>query len=119
MSQRLGKARIKVGGGLVDSLPGATLDLGGNTRNPVIGSNKVLGYAETPKEARLECQVSMGKGTSMQAFDTTDTTITFEADTGQVYSLANAWLVEPPKLTASEGGPISLVYAAERAEEIG
>lgn len=118
MSQRLGKVRLKVAGALVDSMPGATLDLGGNTRNPVIGGNKVLGYAETPKEARVEFQVSVARGTSLQAFDTTDATITFESDTGQVWSLANAWLVEPPKLTASEGGPVQLVYAAERAEEI-
>ncbi len=119
MSKRLGKAFIKSDGGLLETMPGAKIDIGGVIRNPVVGSNTVHGYAEQVKEAMVECEISFGPDTSLAKLAATvDATITFECDTGQVYIVRNAWLVEPPVLTEGEGGKVPLKFAGPPAEEM-
>ena len=116
---KLGKAYIKMDGALLETLPGAKLDLGGVTREPVIGNNKVLGYAEKPKESMLECEIAVGRATDLEQFrQATDVTVTFEADTGQVWSIRNAWLVDPPQVSDSEGGKVPLKFAGPPADQV-
>lgn len=116
--QLIGKATIKVGANTLPSMPGAKLNIGGTTRDPVIGATKVLGYSEKVVEASVECTVSLAKGQSLKALDFSDATVTFLADTGQVWSLANAFLTNPLEVTAQDGGSVSLKIVAERAEEV-
>lgn len=116
--QRLGKAFVKSNGSLFESLPGAKIDIGGVTRNPVVGSNSVHGYAEQVKEATVECEISFGPDTRLvEIAAMSDVTINFECDTGQVYVVRNAWLVEPPVLTEGEGGKVPLKFAGPPADE--
>jgi hypothetical protein len=117
--QKLGKAYIKVDGALLETMPGAKLDLGGVLREPVMGNNNVLGYAEKPKESRLECEIAVASGTNLEKLRlATSATITFEADTGQLWSISNAWLTEPPVITDGEGGRVPLKFAGPPANEI-
>jgi hypothetical protein len=117
--QRLGKVTIKIRGQKIDSMPGASLSFGGVSRKTVKGSNEILGFSEEPEEATIECTVSLGKGTSVKDLDFDDATATFECDTGQVYSLANAWSADVLKLSSSDGGPISLKVVSKKCEEVG
>lgn len=117
--KHLGKAYIKMDGKLLESMPGATLDLGGVERQPLIGSNAVLGYSEKPKPAMLDCKIALGIPTALEDFRTaTDVTITFEADTGQTWNMPNAWLVEPPVVSDGDGGHIPLKFAAAQADQV-
>jgi len=117
--QKLGKAYIKMDGALLESLPGAKLDLGGTVREPVIGNNQVLGYSEKVKEATLECEIVVGTLTKLEDFRlATNATITFESDTGQVWAIRNAWLVEPPVITDGEGGKVPLKFAGPPADQV-
>lgn len=117
--QRLGKAYIKVDGGLLESLPGAKIDIGGVTRNTVVGSNAVHGYAEQLKPAEVDCEISVGPDTSLAAMSAwNDVTVTFECDTGQVYVVRNAWLVDTLVLTEGEGGKVPLKFNGPPAEEM-
>lgn len=117
--KKLGRAFIKMDGALLETMPGAKLDLGGFTREPVEGSNQVLGYAEKPKAAMLECEIAVGKMTNLEDFrQATDVTITFEADTGQVWVVRNAWLTEPPAVTDGEGGKVPLKFAGLPADQV-
>ncbi len=118
MSQRMGKATIRIGSQVLDSMPGATLKLGGVNRAPVVGANKVLGFSEEPTPGMLDCTVSLAAGQSVKDLDFTDSTVTFSADTGQVWSGANAWLASPPELTANSGGNVKLSIACADFEEI-
>lgn len=116
--QRLGKAFIKADSSLFETLPGAKIDIGGVTRNPVVGANSVHGYAEQVKEATVECEISLGPDTRLAEIAAmSDVTIKFECDTGQVYVVRNAWLVEPPVLTEGEGGKVPLKFAGPPADE--
>ncbi len=118
MGQRFGKAFIKADGKLLETMPGAKIDLGGVTRDVVIGANAVHGYAEKIKEPMVECEISLGVDATLKDLAAiTDATITFECDTGQVYVVRNAWLAEPPVLTEGEGGKVPLKFVGITAEE--
>lgn len=117
--QRLGKAYIKVDGELLETMPGAKIDIGGFQRPSVDGSHTILGYAETIKPSRLECEIAIGASTSLAKFrDITDATVTFECDTGQVYIMRNAWVSETLTATEGEGGKVPLVFMGPPAEEM-
>ena len=118
MTQFVGRATVKVGGNTLNSLPGAKLNLGGFSREPVMGSNEMLGYAEKAEAGMVELEVALAKGQSMQGLDFSDATVTFIADTGHVWSGANAFLAEPLAMTAEGGGKISLKIMCKRFEEV-
>lgn len=116
--QLIGKATVKIGGNTLNTLPGAKLNLGGVSREPVMGANKMLGYAEKPEAGMVECEVALAKGQSLKGLDFSDATVTFIVDTGQVWSGANAFLASPLEMTAEGGGKISLKITCEKFEEV-
>ncbi|WP_368565491.1 phage tail tube protein [Pseudoxanthomonas sp. UTMC 1351] len=117
MSQRLGKAILIVNGSRLESMPGATIDIGGDARTTQIGANEVLGYTQTPKQSRVEVSVSIRSGISVADLHASDVPITFEGDTGQIWSIAGAWSVDTP-VVDSGAGTAKLVYEGPPAEEI-
>lgn len=117
--KRLGKAYIKIDGDLLETNSGAKIDLGGTVRTSVVGNNSVHGFSESIKESSLECEISVGPETSLDALrNIEDATITFEADTGQTWIIRNAWLTEPPAVGDGEGGKVALKFAGPPAEEM-
>lgn len=120
MTQRLGKAFIKADGDLLESMPGAKIDVGGVERKPVIGNNTVLGYSETPVPSSVECEIAVGPTTSLlKLARLADVTITFECDTGQTYVCKNSFLTAPPVATDGDGGKVPLKFNGQPAEEMG
>jgi hypothetical protein len=115
-NQVTGRAYIRFDGVLLASREGAKLNWGGVKREPVVG-NDVHGFAESVDTPELECNISHKSDTSLQTLaNITDATITFECDTGPVYTLRHAWIAEPPKLTAKDG-EVSLKFNAQTCEE--
>ena len=115
----LGIAKILVDGAALKTMPGAKLNLGGVERIPMEGDGEVLGYAEQTKASLLECEIALGVGDTLESLrQTKDATVRFEADTGQVYQIAHAFLTEPLEVTAGEGGQIPVKLAGAPAEEI-
>lgn len=120
MTMRLGKAYIKTDGDLLETMPGASIDLGGVNRKVVKGNNKILGHCEEPQEAMVECEIAIGPQTSLARINAmSDVTITFEADTGQTWVVKNAFLTAPCKATDGEGGKVPVKFAGQPAEEMG
>lgn len=116
--QYTGKATIKVGGNTIESLPGAKMNLGGISREPVMGATKMLGFAEKAEAGFIEGEMVLAKGRSLKAFDFSDATVTFLVDTGQVWSGANAFNASPLELTAEGGGKIPFKIICEKFEEV-
>ncbi len=117
--QRLGKAFIKVNGGLLESMPGAKLNIGGFKRNPVVGANNVHGYAEEVMPATVECEISVSSLTQLIAIaQFRNETLTFECDTGQTFVISGAFLTEPHEMTAQEGGKVPLKFAGNPADQV-
>jgi hypothetical protein len=116
MAQVTGKISIRVDGQLIDSLPGATLNTGGVKREAKKGDNGVVGYSEEVVEPMVECTVAHTKSTDLTALNAiTDSTITFECDTGTIYYVSGAFLTEPCALSKGE---VQLKFAGISCEEV-
>lgn len=116
--QFIGKATIKVGGNTLNSLAGAKLNLGGVSREAVMGANKMLGFAEKPEAGFIEGEIALAKGQSLKAFDFSDATVSYIADTGQVWSGANAFNASPLEVVAENGGKVPFKIICEKFEEV-
>ncbi len=114
----VGKATIKKNGVKLRTVPGAKLDMGGEVRKPVVHDDGTVGHSSSFKEAMLECETTLAKGERLSELHFEEATVTFEADTGQVFVLSNAFTLDPPVLTAQEGGKVPLKISAERIEEM-
>lgn len=114
------KAWIKAGGALLETLPGAKLDLGGNERAPVVGNHSVHGYSETVKPAVLTCEISLTQGYSLEQLrNLVDATVTYEADTGQTYVMRGAFVSKTLSVSAGDGGKVALEFSGDPAQEMG
>lgn len=110
MAQVIGRATVKYNGKILLTDKGAKLNLGGVNRKAVVG-DRVHGYAEEAVEASIDCVISVTKNTNLNEIKAiTDATITFEADTGQLWALKNAWSSVPPEITAGEGGKVPVKF---------
>lgn len=116
-NQRTGQIYVRVGGNLLQSLPGATLkDFAGVKRTPVVGT-KVHGFIEETVVPTIECEVSHGADVSVDTLmKIVDATATFECDSGPVYVLANAWVAEASEL---KDGKLKVVINAKSCTEQG
>lgn len=115
--QKFGKAKVRFNGIELSTQPGATLDIGGFQRETVMGSHAVAGFTEKPKQSRLECTVIIGRGTSAKDLNVDDISYTFEGDTGQIWSVPNAWSVDT--ITVDSGsGTARVTLEGPAAEEV-
>jgi len=118
MTQMLGRATIRANGQVIETAKGATLDLGGTKRNPVI-VGRVVGYAEETVAAMVECETSLTAGMSLETLrNLTGATVIFECDTGQRYVIRDAFLTDAPTMKDGEGGNVTLKFAGPGAEEV-
>lgn len=117
-NQVLGQARIKVDGELFETDKQATLDLGGTMREAVQGDYQAGAFTAGTKESKLDCSILLKAGTNVARLrDIDNATITFEADTGQVFIIRNAYSVEPPVINQSEG-KAAISFQGPPAEEM-
>ena len=66
MAQFLGRATIRANGTVIETNKGASLNVGGIRRNPIV-TGQTFGYAEESVHATIECETSLGAG--MQTLD--------------------------------------------------
>lgn len=113
-----GSATIRIDGEEIRSLGDATLNPGGFNRETKDDGGKVVGYSESVVGPSIECKVAHTKeGRSLVSLaGIRNATVIFETDTGTQFILRNAWVSEPPTLTA-KGGEVSLKIAAMAMDE--
>jgi hypothetical protein len=118
MPQFLGRATIRVNGAVIETAKGASLDIGGTKRNPIV-SGRLVGFAEETAPAMVECEISLSADLSLETLRrTAGATIVFECDTGQRYVIADAFITDPPTMKDGEGGNVMLKFAGPGAEEV-
>lgn len=109
MSQVTGRVFISLNGQRIRSKEGASLDTGGADREPAVSDAGVDGYTEKIMPPKVECKISHTAQTRLKDLQAFTGTLTFETDTGRVYTLIEAWNAKPPKL---EKGEVSLEFGA-------
>lgn len=103
MAKITGIARIKVDGELLESLPGAELDLGGMERDAKTG-HRVYGYTEKVTPSTLTCSFPWKAGAPIEALrNMTEAVITFESDVGETYKVSNAFTSATLKVKDDDG----------------
>lgn len=118
MPQFLGRATIRANGVLITSAKGASIDVGGTKRIPVM-SGRVVGWAEETVPAMVELETVLTPTTSLDSFrNLAGAVIQFECDTGQRYVVRDAFLTDTPTLKDGEGGNVVLKFAGPAAEEV-
>ena len=99
MAQVTGRIFISLNGKRIRSKDGASLDTGGVTRDAALSDAGVDGFTEAVAAPSVTCEVNHTADISVDDFKNfKDGTLTFETDTGKVFTLTNAWCSKPPKL---------------------
>ena len=113
MAKVTGIVTIEVDGETLESEAGATISIGGVTREAVITETGNVFGMETQVPGTIECSILHVTNTDLvRLASLTDVTINFKCDTGQVYTVADGFLTEPPSLS---GGKASLKFAGKAA----
>lgn len=104
-NQKTGKAYIKIDGQLYESMSGAKLsNFSGVERDPVVGTD-TFGYAEKAVTPTIDCEFAHGSSLSMATLAAiTNSTVTFECDSGPTFILRNAWWAKGGDLATGDGG---------------
>lgn len=99
-----GTTIIRVDGRSIRSKAGSKLQTGGKERTPQYADGQLIGFTAKPVAAMLTCKVVLTNQTDVDALNnTTDSTVLFECDSGNVYTLRGAFLTKPAELTDGEG----------------
>lgn len=103
MTQVTGRVYIALNGQRIRSKEGAELDIGGVSRDAAKSDAGVDGYTETVEAPKVTCKVNDTALIKVKDFqDFRDGTLTFETDTGKVYTVTNAFCSKPPKMGKGE-----------------
>ncbi|MDO8776610.1 MAG: phage tail tube protein [Burkholderiaceae bacterium] len=109
MAQVSGRVFISLGGQRIRSKEGASLETGGVKRTASKSDAGVDGFTEEVVEPKVECKINHTAKTKLADLHAFKGTMTFETDTGRVFTLIDSWSANPPKL---EKGEVSLEYGA-------
>jgi hypothetical protein len=115
MSKYLGRVAIRFNGLILDSKPGASIDLGGTQRDSVVNEH-TMGYTEAPKQSSVECELALKQGDSVEQYrNVTNATLVFETDTGQRYIVKAAFIADTPVISSAG---VKLKFMGEPAQEM-
>lgn len=115
-NQVMGRALIRVNGAEIPTLDGSTLTPSSIPREVKKGY-RVLGFAYTdPQEAMVECKIQQTQsGPSVDDINAMDNvTVTFQSDTGETWTLVNAWSDGKAKVT--DKGEIDANFIAKTSQ---
>ena len=115
--QLTGKAIIRADGLRLRTENGATLSLGGFNRTSERHGGQTY-FKEDEVPPKLECSVLHDKDTNLLTLNNiTGATIEYECDTGQIYILRDAFVIEPVSLDSGTG-KASLMFEANSIDEV-
>lgn len=117
MPQITGVVRITIDGELLESLPDAELDLGGDSTKSVMG-HKRYGHTVEVMPSKLTCTIVWKSITPLEKLrGLIDGTAIFESDAGMSYTVDNCTLTKPPVLKGGSG-EVPLEFEGDPAKEM-
>lgn len=114
MPQVANKVLIFLNGTLYESKNGASLSMGGVTREPIISDNRHIGPSEGIEAASVEATFVQTADVTVANLNAFKGTLTYEQDTGVTYVIANAYSAGNAKLSKGE---ISVTFHGDPAEQ--
>lgn len=118
MSGRIaGIARIKVNGELLESIPGAEIEFGGEVVKDMKKGHRVYGPTYEVVPSKVTCSVVWKNETPIEDFRTLfQGVILFEVDNGITYKCSNMYLMGSPK-AKDDSGEIDLEFQGDPAKK--
>lgn len=103
MAQATGRVTIKLNGDVLRSRNGASIQTGGIIREPLTTDQGAIFYREDITPAVIVATIVHLADTDIQALRSfRDFTLAFETDTGDGWSISNAFVTEVGELSAGE-----------------
>jgi len=103
MSQYTGRVVISISGQRYRSKEGATLDMGGVAREPALSDSGVDGFVERFTQPVVDFTLNHNGEISLSTLQAMkNETLTYETDTGRIFTIREAWNATPPKMTKGE-----------------
>lgn len=103
MSQITGRVYITINGTRMRSKEGAKLNTGGAEREAATSDAGVDGYSERIAVPMVDFAINHSADTRLSELQAiTAATLTFETDTGRIFTLKDAWCAKPPELVKGE-----------------
>lgn len=90
--------------GRIPTKDGATVNLGGMTREAVVGDNGVAGYTETPAVPSIKATLIDTTALDKETLNNmVDETVVLSTNNGQQFVLTGAFVANPVELNAKDG----------------
>lgn len=103
MPQYTGRVFININGQRYRSKDGASLDIGGVTRQAAMSDSGVDGHIESTAAPKVDFALNHSADVSLTDIHAmTDATLTYVTDTGVVFTIREAFSATPPKLAKGE-----------------
>jgi hypothetical protein len=111
-----GRVSVKVNGVTLRSKEGASITIGGVTREPIPNDQGTVDYREETQPAEVTATLVHTAQTDLPALrNFTDGTVNFETDTKVVYVVSDAFTAEVGELS---GGEVQVTFGGNPAEQI-
>ena len=117
--KKLGKVTIKANGEVIESYPGAEIDIGGTMRKDKENGHHPGHFSEEQKPCNVKAQFDIGPSSSLRAMEAmSDVTLICELDTGQSYVGSHCYVVEVPSFTDGSSGKVEVEFKGPPMEEM-
>ncbi len=117
-NQYLGRAKIRFDGKELNTMPGASINLGGPERKPVVTQYSV-GFAEANAPGFITATVPISATTPIEDIrNIVDATVTFESDIGKRWLIRGAFAEGVVEVKAGDGGEAQIKLTGSPAEEV-
>lgn len=115
MAQVTGRVTVKLNGASLKSRPGASIDIGGVTREPVENDQGTVDYRETTRASVVTCTLVHTSDLDLIALrNFVNGTLLFECDSGPKYVVPGAFVQEIGELSEGE---VEVTFGGSPAEQ--
>ncbi|HLS32163.1 MAG TPA: phage tail tube protein [Brevibacterium sp.] len=116
MAKVTGRVTVKINGETLRSAPGASIQVGGVTREAVPNDQGTVDYRETTAAAEVSATLVHVAETDLIALrDFVGGTVNYETDTGVTYVIGDAFVTELGELSEGE---VEVTFSGNPAEQV-
>lgn len=107
---------LKINGRSIRSQDGATLKLGGLNRTARMADGQIVGFSAMPVPSEITAELLHTSVSDLEAINNlADGTLTYETDSGVVYTISNAFCTTPPEVKGGESSSVSVTFQGKAA----
>jgi hypothetical protein len=92
-------------GGILATMEGVSIEVGGYERGEVLANGEVKGYFNKPVAPKISAKFAIGPDFDLEGLrNFTGGEVVAQGDNGISFTLEGAWTASPPKISDNNGG---------------